>query len=102
MMKREELPSLKLPIASDKEYLVINSEGAKHFNIEIRWLYWKFDFLVKTKNCDISDTNGWEEVLETDHMDVITDDSLLSPVQLHSETLSDLSGSFHNITLTKN
>ena len=102
MREREDLLSGKVPIASDKENLVINSERAESFNIEIRWLYWKVDFLAKTKDCDRSGTNGWEEVLETDHMDVITADSLLSPVQLLSETLSAPSGSFHHSTLTKN
>ena len=35
-------------------------------------------------------------------MDVITADYLLSPAQLHSETLSHPSGSFHHSNLTKN
>ena len=46
-------------ISSDKDDLVINTERAKKINIEIRWLYWKFDFFAKNKNCDRSDTNGW-------------------------------------------
>ena len=59
MREREDLLSGKVPIASDKENLVINSERAESFNIEIRWLYWKVDFLTKTKYCNRCDTNGW-------------------------------------------
>ena len=59
MREREDLISVNVMISSDKDDLVINTERAKKINIEIRWLYWKFDFFAKNKNCDRSDTNGW-------------------------------------------
>lgn len=62
-----------------------NDEG--EIMIEVRWLYrpWEIPGASKKKSVP-SDNGDFEEVFETDQIDIASADSILSPVQLHDVT----------------
>jgi len=63
-------------------------DEARHYEMEVRWLYSPHDIpgkkTTKKEACDEEGKGIVEEVFETDHVDEIDAISLLGPVQVHT------------------